>query len=1163
MEEDAPEATLLASFTKYDQFSSTQKVFLETCNGYQGESGANDAGKLLKTLTDILAEYHEQSYLLDPFMERLVNPVVEQLKKSVTAAKAPVSSEGIWFLAYLLYLYINFRGYKAITRFFPHEIADLSIALDFLLLPDGPAQQQKHWPLRYVMLLWLSLICRLPFDLAQFDEPDSIGKTSSDIETVAKSYLSKAGMERQGAAILLARLYARKDTNAKLPAFLDWTVNIVTQPDELFSSIGALQVLCELTKSAPANQVLPYVAKIISIGSAVDANPSLKNNSLIRKLRIKLGSRTLLRLMPTKRNTNRSKGRALRPLESDTTSDVYEEHDEDIDEKVETVLEDILKALQDKASDTVVRYSAAKAVARISERLPSTFSEQVLDNVIQLFSIHSMAAASLYDMPAMAESTWHGTSLACAEMARRGLIPDERLGELIGWMRKALYFDIRKGAHSIGSSVRDAASYVLWSLARAQSPEGLSPFADGLAQTLVTVSCFDREVHIRRAASAAFQEFVGRTSLFPHGIDVLRKTDFYAVGTRRNAFNVVAREVAEHDVYRPSLINHLLTVTVRHWDPAMRKLGAQALRNICQHDIWKLGQESVERVTPYLTFSDIADIHGAILTLTELAIAYESAEPKDRAELKLREIFSLLNKVPHKTIQSIRNELLTSAACQLIAHSISLPEIELQTRSAVPHWRSIIDFALKSTSIYVQEAAADAMAAVSRLTDCSVQAKFGTAALQQSVCRMLGVLDYISHPSALAPAVEFLLSCVDLSASTALQNVEARRNAYNALPQILSNVLPQLQDRPNKLVLPPETVVAMFDSLLSGLEDYSTDERGDVGSWIRIACVCGIADFSVTLISKAMSPSSSIAEYLPVVKFHEGVAGILKQGVERLDNVRQQAGEQISRLLVLPTGSPPANLWKIHGDDLMRELFLSDSDKIGWNEGAWLFPRVVKLLAIEEYRPAVLAGLVLSVGSKTDSTQRPVSASLVAYAQSLPAGSGHDSNGTAGSYDLCKLAADLLAQAKRNLSSNSVVIPVLQTFNVLLDADVFEALGEDPDGMKSLQSLLSICSKNTARLKNVQRIAASMKVVVNLLTIPYLRDACASHLCAFLEHPYPKIRSDTAETLYLVLQTKDIGLESTDAAEEIILETEWSSDDIDVISEAARRCAGLLIQSNS
>ena len=77
--------------------------------------------------------------------------------------------------------------------------------------------------------------------------------------------------------------------------------------------------------------------------------------------------------------------------------------------------------------------------------------------------------------------------------------------------KKALYFDIRKGAHSIGSNVRDAASYVLWSLARAQSVDALRPHALELAKRLVAVSLFDREIHIRRAASAAFQEYVGRT----------------------------------------------------------------------------------------------------------------------------------------------------------------------------------------------------------------------------------------------------------------------------------------------------------------------------------------------------------------------------------------------------------------------------------------------------------------------------------------------------------------------------------------------------------------------------------------------------------------------------------------------------------------------------
>lgn len=50
-------------------------------------------------------------------------------------------------------------------------------------------------------------------------------------------------------------------------------------------------------------------------------------------------------------------------------------------------------------------------------------------------------------------------------------------------------------------------------------------------------------------------------------------------------------------------------------------------------------------------------------------------------------------------------------------------------------------------------------------------------------------------------------------------------------------------------------------------------------------------------------------------------------------------------------------------------------------------------------------------------------------------------------YSLHLLAADLLAQAKSNLSSNGVVVPVFHTFNVLLEADVFEGLEEDPCGL--------------------------------------------------------------------------------------------------------------------
>jgi hypothetical protein len=70
-------------------------------------------------------------------------------------------------------------------------------------------------------------------------------------------------------------------------------------------------------------------------------------------------------------------------------------------------------------------------------------------------------------------------------------------------------------------------------------------------------------------------------------------------------------------------------------------------------------------------------------------------------------------------IRSPRNELVIAAACQLIASSITLKEILLEGRSSVPHWRTILDLGIKHRKSTVQEAAATALAAVSKLVDCS------------------------------------------------------------------------------------------------------------------------------------------------------------------------------------------------------------------------------------------------------------------------------------------------------------------------------------------------------------------------------------------------------------------------------------------------------------
>lgn len=380
-------------------------------------------------------------------------------------------------------------------------------------------------------------------------------------------------------------------------------------------------------------------------------------------------------------------------------------------------------------------------------------------------------------------------------------------------------------------------------------------------------------------------------------------------------------------------------------------------------------------------------------------------------------------------------------------------------------------------------------------------------------------------------------------------NAEARRNCYMALPTILASTIGRLTHH-----MSPEIVNSLHSALLLGLEDYSVDERGDVGSWIRLACIRGLTQFSILLMSNAAS-IHNFGVYFPPSKYHQTVAGILKQGIERFDNVRQEAGECFMRLLNLPLPDVRNSQdWCMPGVPLLKELFRSDAEAVGWNDGKWLFPKAVHLLEVPEYRKHVLTGLILSLCSKTDSTQRPVAASLVAYVRSLPASADQTV------YDVNSLVEDLVDKVKSHITSNSVVVPILQTFNVLLEGDALSRLSDNTRGITSLQQLLSIVTRNVARLKSIPRMLQSMKIVVQLLPFSPLFTICVRILVEFLAHEFPSIRRDTAEYLYIALQGMDVG-RVTDEVEDILLETEWSSNDLNVAKEASERIMTFLVET--
>jgi len=222
---------------------------------------------------------------------------------------------------------------------------------------------------------------------------------------------------------------------------------------------------------------------------------------------------------------------------------------------------------------------------------------------------------------------------------------------------------------------------------------------------------------------------------------------------------------------------------------------------------------------------------------------------------------------------------------------------------------------------------------------------------------------------------------------------------------------------------------------------------------------------------------------------------------------------------------------------LIEELFLGESEE--WSNSEWLFPRAVRLLEIPAYRAQILGGLVLSLGSRTDSTQRPLANSFVSYAATLPVSSSQSST-----LSLLGLAKDLFRLAQENVVTNNIVIPVLQAFDLLLDYALLAKLTGLPEGRQLVDSILELAGKSAERIKNVHRILAQMKIVVGMIAIRSSASKAISYLPTFLNHRFPKVRSDTAEFLYVVLDTRDTGFDATET-EPILLETEWSANSTD------------------
>lgn len=485
----------------------------------------------------------------------------------------------------------------------------------------------ETWETRYVLLIWLSIISKIPFPLSRLEVSDVNFEQSITVRIlkICKLFCLSKDACAAAAVFLIANFLTRSDAKKLyLKEMIMWSLQCA-ENDPLRH--GPLAVIAAILKHSAREDVKPYIQIILDkvLQLHLNENPA----DLIRKFGMKVVQRIGLVLLGTKLASWRYQ-RTSRPISlvpntninyntiesvEDTKNIPLNHDDQDIPSTIEDIIEQLIQGLRDKA--ITIRWSAAKGIGRITARLPMDLADDVVGFVLNLFCGRE------------SDFAWHGGCLALAELGRRGLLLPHRLNDVIPVVLQALVFDEPRAYGSIGYLIRDAACYICWSFPRAYDPDIIQPYVKEIAAMLLVVTCFDREINCRRAASAAFQENVGRQGNFPHGIEILTIADYFEVGVRNHAYLKISTQIAQYEEYTKSLIDHLITRKITHWDTAIREVSAKTLFNLTPIDSNYIRNTVLPNLLDMLNSIDLNIRHGAVLAIAEILEAlFNSCDEK-------------------------------------------------------------------------------------------------------------------------------------------------------------------------------------------------------------------------------------------------------------------------------------------------------------------------------------------------------------------------------------------------------------------------------------------------------------------------------------------------------------------------------------------------------
>ncbi|KAI9076772.1 hypothetical protein K1719_041248 [Acacia pycnantha] len=284
------------------------------------------------------------------------------------------------------------------------------------------------------------------------------------------------------------------------------------------------------------------------------------------------------------------------------------------------------------------------------------------------------------------------------------------------------------------------------------------------------------------------------------------------------------------------------------------------------------------------------------------------------------------------------------------------------------------------------------------LNDPNVSARRGSALA-------IGVLLFKFLASRWRNVLLKLCGCCTIEENPEDTDAEAHVNAVKGLVAVCETLINGRTDSVTPLMEEDFSLFLLIKNevmmtLFKALDDYSIDNRGDVGSWVRKAALDGLEKCTNMF-------------YFPL--FDENLAtcligGIVKQAVEKMDKLREAAANVLYRIL----HNQMVYIPHIPFRDKLEEIVPKEADA-KWAVPTYSYPRFVQLLQFGCYSRHLLSALVISIGGLQDSLKRVSLSALLDYLQ--------------GSINRqCMLSGDILWILQQYKKCDRVIVPTLKVY---------------------------------------------------------------------------------------------------------------------------------------